>query len=313
VLRPAEPEFSKYLYYYIQYEPFLNQLARFQRGTSYPAVRDGDVMAQLIPVPPKDEARRIVAEIEKQFSRLDEAAANLTRVKANLKRYKAAVLKAAVEGKLVFTETEWCHRPLTFGVRTLDQGWSPKCENEPSGDNGTWGVIKTTAIQPLKFIEIENKELPARLKPRPKLELVPGDLLVTRAGPRSRVGVACLVKKTRPRLMLCDKAYRLKCQIEVVHPAYLEIVLNAPQFVDAVNELKTGISDSGCNLTQKRFGELLVPFPSLAEQQRIVSEADRRLSVLEELNAAVNANLQCTISLRQSILQRAFDGKLTAN
>ena len=100
VLRPAEPEFSKYLYYYVQYEPFLNQLARFQRGTSYPAVRDGDVTAQLIPVPPKDEARRIVAEIEKQFSRLDEAVANLKRVKANLKRYKAAVLKAAVEGKL---------------------------------------------------------------------------------------------------------------------------------------------------------------------------------------------------------------------
>ena len=44
--------------------------------------------------------RRIVAEIEKQFSRLDEAVANLKRVKANLKRYKASVLKAAVEGKL---------------------------------------------------------------------------------------------------------------------------------------------------------------------------------------------------------------------
>ena len=67
-------------------------------------MRDGDVTAQLIPVPPKDEARRIVAEIEKQFSRLDEAVANLKRVKVNLKRYKAAVLKAAVEGKL--TE-EW--------------------------------------------------------------------------------------------------------------------------------------------------------------------------------------------------------------
>ena len=57
-----------------------------------------------IPVAPLDQQKRIVAEIEKQFSRLDEAVANLKRVKANLKRYKAAVLKAAVEGKL--TE-EW--------------------------------------------------------------------------------------------------------------------------------------------------------------------------------------------------------------
>ena len=57
-----------------------------------------------IPLAPPDQQKRIVAEIEKQFSRLDEAVANLKRVKANLKRYKAAVLKAAVEGKL--TE-EW--------------------------------------------------------------------------------------------------------------------------------------------------------------------------------------------------------------
>ena len=57
-----------------------------------------------LPVPPPEQQEGMVAEIEKQFSRLDEAVASLKRVKANLKRYKAAVLKAAVEGKL--TE-EW--------------------------------------------------------------------------------------------------------------------------------------------------------------------------------------------------------------
>jgi len=57
-----------------------------------------------LPVAPENEQKRIVAEIEKQFSRLDEAVDNLKRVKANLKRYKASVLKAAVKGRL--TE-EW--------------------------------------------------------------------------------------------------------------------------------------------------------------------------------------------------------------
>lgn len=57
-----------------------------------------------------DEQHRIVAEIEKQFSRLDEAVAGLQRVKANLKRYKAAVLKAAVEGRLVPTEADLARR-----------------------------------------------------------------------------------------------------------------------------------------------------------------------------------------------------------
>ncbi|MBI5896020.1 MAG: restriction endonuclease subunit S [Desulfobacterales bacterium] len=100
VLRPAIPALSKYIYYFVQYQPFLTELSKFQRGTSYPAVRDNDVFAQLIPIAPDEEIPHIVAEIEKQFSRLDQAVQNLKRVKANLKRYKAAVLKAAVEGKL---------------------------------------------------------------------------------------------------------------------------------------------------------------------------------------------------------------------
>ncbi|HUN86764.1 MAG TPA: hypothetical protein VMU48_20455 [Terracidiphilus sp.] len=55
---------------------------------------------------PRDEQDRIVAEIEKQFTRLDAATAALKRVQANLKRYRASVLKAACEGRLVPTEAE---------------------------------------------------------------------------------------------------------------------------------------------------------------------------------------------------------------
>ena len=54
----------------------------------------------LVPLPPLDEQRRIVAAIEEQFSRLDAGVSALERVRANLKRYRTAVLKAAVEGKL---------------------------------------------------------------------------------------------------------------------------------------------------------------------------------------------------------------------
>ncbi len=59
-----------------------------------------------LPLPPRSEQDRIVAEIEKQFTRLDAAVAALKRVQANLKRYRAAVLKAACEGRLVPTEAE---------------------------------------------------------------------------------------------------------------------------------------------------------------------------------------------------------------
>jgi type I restriction enzyme S subunit len=63
-----------------------------------------------LPRPPIQEQKAIVHEFKKQFSRLDEAVANVKRVKANLKRYKTAVLKAAVEGRLVPTEAELVRR-----------------------------------------------------------------------------------------------------------------------------------------------------------------------------------------------------------
>ena len=52
------------------------------------------------------EQRRIVSAIESYFTRLDAAVATLERVQRNLKRYRASVLKAAVEGRLVPTEAE---------------------------------------------------------------------------------------------------------------------------------------------------------------------------------------------------------------
>lgn len=263
-----------------------------------------------IPLAPLPEQQRIVAEIEKQFTRLEAGLAGLRRVQANLKRYRAAVLKSACEGSLVGTNVAWKKQRLAEVVVSIDQGWSPKCDSEPATTNETWAVIKTTAIQHLRFVDAENKRLPEKLKHRPNLELKTGDILVTRAGPRSRVGVACLVRNTRPRLMLCDKAYRLRCDEKVVLPTFLELLLNNPEILNEVNKLKTGINDSGVNLTQKRFLELQVCIPPLAEQTRIVAEVERRLSVIDELEAVVAANLQRATRLRQSILQRAFTGEL---
>jgi type I restriction enzyme S subunit len=308
---PHVPEHSKWVFYAVQTPDFASQLAAVSSATTIAIVNKGKFSTLRIPLAPGNEQRRIVAEIEKQFTRLDAGVAALRRVQANLKRYRAAILKAACEGRLVAAKTVWQQKPITTALLSIDQGWSPKCENNPSNGSDEWAVITTTAIQNLQFRDFENKKLPASLKPRPLLELVPGDLLVTRAGPRSRVGIACLVKRTRPKLMLCDKAYRLRNKQDVASAAFLEVVLNSPNVVDAINKLKTGISDSGVNLTQKGFGQLLIPIPPLAEQKRIVAEVERRLSVIDELETLATANLTRATRLRQSILGSAFCGETT--
>src|SRR5690606_20296174 len=63
-----------------------------------------------IVLPPLREQERIVSEIDTHFTRLDAAVAALKRVRANLKRYRASVLKAACEGRLVPTEAELARR-----------------------------------------------------------------------------------------------------------------------------------------------------------------------------------------------------------
>ena len=65
-------------------------------------------------------------------------------------------------------------------------------------------------------------------------------------------------------------------------------------------------------LTLPIFREMPVPLPPLAEQTRIVAEVERRLSVIDELEAAVTANLQRASRLRQAILQKAFTGNLVS-
>ena len=100
----------KYLFHYLRSDAIQKTALKQIVGVGRANLSLENIGDFEIPVAPLDQQKRIVAEIEKQFSRLDEAVANLKRVKANLKRYKAAVLKTAVEGRLVETEAEIARR-----------------------------------------------------------------------------------------------------------------------------------------------------------------------------------------------------------
>ncbi|OOG59263.1 restriction endonuclease subunit S [Polaromonas sp. C04] len=111
VLRPRASVDARYVYYFVSSRTFRKEASGHMTGAvGLRRVPSAYLEEQLIPLPRIEEQREIVAELEKQFSRLDEAVANLQRVKANLKRYKASVLKDAVEGRLVPSEAELARR-----------------------------------------------------------------------------------------------------------------------------------------------------------------------------------------------------------
>ena len=110
VLTPKPELLSKFLCYQLQAPAVQRYFEQNARGTAQKGVYLKTLGATPVVLPDVATQREIVAELEKQFSRLDDAGANLQRVKANLKRYKAPILKAAVEGRLVETETSLARR-----------------------------------------------------------------------------------------------------------------------------------------------------------------------------------------------------------
>ncbi|MFC1758309.1 restriction endonuclease subunit S, partial [Planctomycetota bacterium] len=77
-----------------------DSLLKFGKGTTHTTIYFPEVKALNVCLPPKPEQKRIVAKIEELFSDLDAGVSALERARANLRRYRASVLKSAVEGRL---------------------------------------------------------------------------------------------------------------------------------------------------------------------------------------------------------------------
>ena len=311
-------------------------------------------------VPPLSEQRRIVAEIEKQFTRLEAGVAALRRVQANLKRYRAAVLKAACEGRLVPTEAElqksegrgqkskaifetgaellarilaerrqnWQGRgqykepsaPDTRKLPPLPGGWA-WANVEQLGDvqlgrqRSPKNVSKT---YPTKYVRAANitergidvsdvLEMEFSPAERERFALRDGDIVLSEAsGSPSQVGKPAVWREELP--LCCFQNTVLRLRPVVVGPRY---VLVAFQHFYANSVFAKVAGGVGINhLGAEKFSAIPFPLPPLAEQTRIVAEVERRLSVVEELESVVTANLLRATRLRQSILQKAFTGEL---
>lgn len=89
---------------------------------------------------------------------------------------------------------------------------------------------------------------------------------------------------------------------------YFGLFFQTEDYRSQVSEVALGVNIN--NLRQEHVNELAFPLPPLAEQRRIAAEVERRLSVLQQAEAAVQDSLARADRLRQSILARAFSGEL---
>jgi type I restriction enzyme S subunit len=319
-----------------------------------------------VPLIPLLEQRRIVAEIEKQFTRLDAGIAALRRTQANLKRYRAAVLKAACEGRLVPTEAELANQqsgkrgsvPRKNNTPEFDSGtmllgriltgrrqsWArrgkylepsePKAANlAPIPDGWAWATTEqlTQSNRPSAYgvlqpgadisdgvpfvrvgdinggkIDLSNIK---RISPSidaqyPRTKLHGGELAITLVGAIGRTAIV-------PKLLAGGNTARAVGIVPLstqLNSHWVEIWFRNPSKILEMTSKSHEVARKTLNLEDVRNAPVAIP--PLAEQTRIVAEVERRLSVVEELETVVNANLQRATRLRQSILQRAFNGHL---
>lgn len=341
----------------INSEFVVHQLQQLTKGTTRPRVNLGHIRSVNIAVPPLAEQQRIVAESEKQFTRLDAAVNALSRVRANLSRYRSSVLKAACEGRLVPTEAELAraegrdYEPAellvqrmrevraktnngkrarqdldslieTASAGALPEGWIWTSLGELADIQG--GIQKQPNRRPFRnaypFLRVANV-LRGRLQLAQvhqielfgdeitKLRLEPGDLLVVEGnGSRSEIGRMAIWDGQISDCVHQNHIIRARLLAGTL-PAYASAYWNAPNGSKCVFDVAS--STSGLyTLSVGKISRIPVPLPPLAEQCRIVAEIERRLSVIDEIDALAKANLKRAERLRQSILKRAFEGKL---
>jgi type I restriction enzyme, S subunit len=350
-VRPKKGINPHYLALFLQAPAYWRQITKKALGVNINNLRRGDLESLELPLPPLAVQERIVAGIEKQFSRLDEAVAILKRVKANLKRYKATVLKAAVEGHLVETEAELARREgrgYETGTQLLQRILDPSREparvrarykESPSADLplGTalpegWAIVrlehltnKITSgsrdwsryynrgadtfvlaqnVRPLApDFSVRQTVDPPRCDPsRERSRVATGDLLITIVG--ANTGQVCLVEN------LPGEAY-VSQSVALIRPvtpgiaAYLNYWLNSEEHGQRYFE-RCMYGQGRPHLSFDQLHATPIALPPLAEEKRIMSEVERRLSFVRALDVELRENEARTERLRQAILNAGF-------
>lgn len=168
-------------------------------------------------------------------------------------------------------------------LTTIGSGWSPACLSEPQRSQDDWAVLKTTAVQVMKYLPMENKRLPPNLVHRPEIEVKAGDILITRAGPKNRVGICCVVEDTPPRLMISDKIIRIHIDGDAFDPRFAVLCLNAGWSRDQLEAAKSGMAESQMNVSQRDLQNIVLPLTDKAEQSRIVAKVDELMRLCDDL------------------------------
>jgi type I restriction enzyme S subunit len=306
VLCPRPGLHPGFLGWLIQSDVVIEEIVARSVGVSYPAINGLEVGEIAVAVPHAAEQRAIAEYLDAETARIDA----LVRVRKRMLDQLAMRRRATIDHSLMPANAPgWELVPVKFMIRRIEQGWSPQCDTRPA-DEEEWGVLKAGAANGGLFKSSENKALPPDVTPLVQYEVRQGDLLVSRANTRELLASACIVPAVRPRLLLCDKLYRLT-PAPNVDPRFLAYALSTSRARHRIEAEATGTSDSMQNVGQDTIRELRVWGPrARAGQTLIADRLDHDLKKSRRLNGAMEAQIELLLERRRALITAAVTGQL---
>jgi type I restriction enzyme, S subunit len=303
---------NNYAYYFLQ-SKFL-EINTKAKGVGIPHVDPNLLWNYNLLIPPRKIQQQIVSKIEELFSELDKSIEQLKTAQQQLKVYRQAVLKWAFEGKLTNENVKDGELPKGWRMVNLGEviekpkyGTSKKCDYGIEGigvlriPNVVKGVVDS---KDLKFAKFGASEIET-------YSLKEGDILTIRSnGSVEIVGKSALITKKDEAFLYAGYLIRLRPLKKIISPKYLINILSSISLRNQI-ERKAKSTSGVNNINSDELAGLQISLPTIEEQNKIVQEVESRLSVADKLNETITNSLQHSEALRQSILKKAFDGKLT--
>lgn len=222
-----------------------------------------------------------------------------------LERWSVSFIKQAVQGDALSHSRYPVHH-MREVVADLENGWSPQCHGRPAKAD-EWGVLKLGAVSFGAYNETENKALPANLKPIPNYEINEGDVLISRANVPRYVGACAQVLATRPKLLLCDKIFRVVFRPDgPLDGAYLTEVMKTPPLRQQIEAAITGSSPTMQNITKTSLLALRLPVPPVDEQRALVKMLTAARASAVALRERAEATRQQTKEEVEGMVMGAF-------
>ena len=254
-----------------------------------------------VPLPPLEEQKRIVAMMDKKFAQIETLKTAAEKNLQNTKQLFQAELEKA------FSNLQYATVQIKDITTKIGSGATPKGGKTSYVEEGI-SLIRSMNVYPFKF-EYENLAhiTDQQAKELQNVEIKQKDVLFNITG--ASIARCCVVPDDVLPARVNQHVSILRCKGEIINPDYLCSIMNSPKS----QKILLGIGEAGSTrqaLTKSDLENFTIPLPPLEEQKHIVAYLDSLSEKVHQLEEIYTKQLADCDELKQSLLQKAFEGEL---